>query len=895
MPETTHVQTNFTSGEISPRLIGRSDLNQYQNGAATIENFITQKHGGLIRRTGSRYVANTKNNGPARLIRFQFSVVQTYQLEFGANYIRIYRDKGRLQHGAASTVSAATWASNVATITTTSNHGLDAGDTVNIAGTITDYVPNPSRFDGVFIVLSVTSNTAFTYTLLTDPLDGGGSTWQSGGTVVKTVGANRGVATEIVTTYTAAQLSRVKFTQSADILYLTHPDHVPRTLSRTLGGDADPATWTLAEFTTTDGPYLSINTVEGADWTIDEITGGGGGAGATVTVFASAEARLTMNGGLGFSSNDVGRIITWQVLPGAEWSWATVTTVTDESTVVATMVTPTAIAVSTDSWRLGAWSIETGFPRCLTFHKSRLWFGATTAQPQTLWASRVGDFTNFVDFDRGGGDDAGTVVADHAITHTIDDDRVNTIHFIKSEARGIAILTNGGAFIGSAPTAYDPVTPTNFTITRQLSDGASETVEPHQASEVILFVKDAERKVLEFVFKFTDDRFVAPDLTILSEHITLSGLIESAYQSEPDNIFWGARDDGQLVGMTYERKEEVIAWHRHLMGGELDTASPEVESVSIIRDGTDDLLWLVVKRTIDGATVRFVEYVGALFEDDEKAEDAFYVDAGLTYSIPIAISRIGSLTAGVPEYDNPVVGDAMVIETATPHGLSGLDNTIRIRGVEGAVNAAALNDKSVMVEQFLTPTEFGFGFDPITGTPIQLYVSDDYVAGTGFVHLEVTSIGGLSHLAGESVKILADGKVIPNQTVTAGGGITLADKASIVHIGLGFTSRVKTLPLVPRQSARQADPRGTTMRVDTVYLYLNRTIGGLAGSDIGIDKIVTRIPSDVMGQATPLFTGVYKLALPQRAGEQPQVIVEISDPTPLNLLSIVSKMQTNEV
>lgn len=899
MPSSTHVQTNFTAGEFSPRLIGRTDLKKYNNAAEEVENFFVQKHGGLIRRSGSRFVTRAVDFDPisgdslrTRLIDFQFSVDQTYILEFGNLFIKFYRDKGQLKHGALVGITDATHDGvGEATFTALFSSGtFTIGDQVSITGVVTDYAFNSGRFNGTFVVLSVPTSSTFTVAMAVDALPGG-ALYVSGGVATMVTGDNRNDATSVITPYknqvASSELSRIKVTQSADILYICHPNHPPQTLSRGPGADADPASWTFAEFNTIDGPYLPENTVEDANILIFEIGGAGGGTGESVTIALTSVAAAAINDGLGFDLiGDIGRLMSWQSEPGEDWTWAIITSITNELTCIATLQSPTPVPpnFTTSAWRMGSWSITTGFPRTLTFHQSRLWFGANDNQPQTLWASRVGDFNNFVDFERVM-PEIGVVLADHALVYTIDDDRVNTIHWLVSEATGIAILTNGGVFIGGRAQNFEALGPLNFTVTRQLTDGADEIVEPHTASEVTLFAKNGAFKILEFVFRFEDDRFVAPDLTLLSEHISLGGFTDSAYQSEPDKILWLVRADGVLIGMTYERVEQVVAWHRHVIGGTLiGSDQPRVISIAVIRDGDDDQLWLIVERTINGVTVHYIEFLPPLFADDETAEDALYSDAGASLGSPLAIKLMGDVINGTTD---PVPGLPIVIVTAENHGIVDGD-TVRLRNLQGPATAAALNDRSYTASQ---ATMDQLQLLDANGVTIK-YPSTDYINDTGAVYKEVTSVGGLEHLAGETVKVLANGSVHPDLVVTGGGGITLDNPASIVHVGLGYRSRFKSMPLVPRV---RMDMRGADVRVDTVLLQLNRTIGGSVGSDVGLDLIVTRKPTDTENQPTPLFTGLHKQTIRQRTGEQVSVIVEIDDPTPLNLLSIISKLSTDEV
>jgi hypothetical protein len=139
---------------------------------------------------------------------------------------------------------------------------------------------------------------------------------------------------------------------------------------------------------------------------------------------------------------------------------------------------------------------------------------------------------------------------------------------------------------------------------------------------------------MEQAFSFEADGFRAADMTELAEHITSGGIVEMAYQKEPDSVVWVVRADGTLLGMTYRREQDVVGWHSHVLGGrsDADGVQARVESVAVIpsSDGTRDELWLVVQRHIDGAVRRHIEYLERPLPDDGDQVDAFYVDAGLT-------------------------------------------------------------------------------------------------------------------------------------------------------------------------------------------------------------------------------------------------------------------------
>ena len=261
------------------------------------------------------------------------------------------------------------------------------------------------------------------------------------------------------------------------------------------------------------------------------------------------------------------------------------------------------------------------YPSVVTFFEQRLVYGGTNNNPQTLWFSKNGDYNNFT---------AGTG-ADDALIYTIASNQVNAIRYL-SATRVLTIGTSGGEYVLTA-TSDGPITPTT-TLIRKYSNYGAAAIEPVQVADLTLFVQRGGRKVREFryVGDINVSAYQAPDITIVAEHITAGGLTAFAYQQEPDGVIWAVRADGTLIGVTYRREEEVVAWHKHVIGGEFDGGQAIVESIaSLPSDTGEDELYMIVKRTINGATKRYVELM-APFNFGGVTTGAFFVDGGLRYS-----------------------------------------------------------------------------------------------------------------------------------------------------------------------------------------------------------------------------------------------------------------------
>ena len=429
-----------------------------------------------------------------------------------------------------------------------------------------------------------------------------------------------GTPVEVVSPYVQADLFDsagrflIKFAQSADVLYLVHPNYEPRKLTRT-----SHIAWTLTTIDPQDGPFLVTN--------ITATTLGLSGTSGSVTVTASAVAGI--NRGSGFLTTDVGRLIRWQD-PANDWTWLEITAHTSTTVVTATIRGPNASAgTATTTWRLGVWSDTTGWPSSVIFFEERLTFAGPTDNPQRMDLSRSGDFENFQPTDPDG-----TVVGDHALALTLSANNVNAIRWLMDDEKGLQVGTTGGEWIVRPNTLDEVLTPDNAT-GRRSSNYGSANLMAFKIGRATYYVQRSGRELRELAYVFEDDGFRSPDMSLLAEHITGTGIVGLAYQQQPDRVLWAARADGVLVGMTINRVQDVIGWHQHPLGGFSDagqTTGPVVESIAAIpsSDGSRDELWMVVRRFINGATVRYVEYLDDSWDDGDQV-DAFFVDSGLSY------------------------------------------------------------------------------------------------------------------------------------------------------------------------------------------------------------------------------------------------------------------------
>lgn len=585
------IQESLNAGEFSPLTAARVRFDKYKNALAVCENAIPIVQGGITRRPGTVFVGEVKDSSKAtRLIPFEYSTTQSYVLEFGDLYIRINKDRGQVVD-VAKTITGITQANPA--VVTSNAHGFANGDEVYITAVVGMTTLNGRNFK----VANVAANTFELKYMNGTNVD----------STAFTAYASAGTASEVYTVttpYVAADLFQLKITQSADVLYITHPSYSPRKLTRT-----GHTSWTLTEIDFQDGPYLNVNTTA-TTLTLSATSG-------TVTVTASAST---------FASTDVGRLIRFKS-GGSTWGWLKITVFTSATVVTATVSRSPSAATASADWRLGVYSATTGYPGCVTFFEDRLFFAGATNYPQRLDGSNSGDYETFSPTE-----DDGTIVDSNSLAITLNASDVNVIRWLIDDERGLLVGTVGGEWIVRPSSLQEAMTPTNITAKRSTTYGTAN-IQCRRAGKAAIYVQRSGRKVRELAYVYEVDGFRSPDMTVLSEHITKGGLIEFDYQQEPHSVVWLVRADGVLVGMTYERDQDVIGWHRHIIGGAFSTGDAKVESVAVIPTpaGDSDEVWIIVKRTIDGETRRYIEYITPNFDDDTSV-DAHFVDSGLEYN-----------------------------------------------------------------------------------------------------------------------------------------------------------------------------------------------------------------------------------------------------------------------
>lgn len=415
------------------------------------------------------------------------------------------------------------------------------------------------------------------------------------------------VTTGRVTDLTNTIIDEMKWTQSADTLIIVHEDLEPIEITRT-----SDTVWNVASVTFDFIPQFAFSGTTQTSKT------------TSLSFTAQPEVdtyKLTATGEFGASD-----IVGQQVL-ARSGIFQIIESIDSDNVIARILVEPSAFTATTD-WILeegyeDVWSSTRGWPATTTFFQGRLWFGGG-ARPQTLWGSVVGDFFNF---------EQGKADAADAIDVTIDDDRVNAILNI-FPGRDLQIFTTGGEFFVQGGAIREPITPSNVEIKRGTLHG-SEATTPVSIDGTVLFVERGGAVIREFVFSDLEQTFVANDVSRLAEHLIKSPsrmCTRNASTDLPTPYVYMVNNDGNIAVLAISRQEKIIAFTEFTTEGEFE------DVVTVDRE-----VYAIVKRTVNGSTVRHVEK----FNRDHFMDASVIVDNGTPTTTWTGFSHLNGETIKV--------------------------------------------------------------------------------------------------------------------------------------------------------------------------------------------------------------------------------------------------------
>lgn len=850
------IQPSFAAGELSPSVYARVDLAKYHVGLAVARNFFVDYRGGAYNRAGTMFVGRTKFTDKAtRNVRFQFNEDQTYALEFGHLYMRVVKNGGYVLE-TPKTITAITNANPG--VVTSNAHGFSNGDWVFLDGIVGMTELN----NKTFIVANKTANNF----QLTD-LDGNAinttayAAYTSGGTAARLF--------TLVTPYDEADIFSLKFTQSADIVTITHQLYQTRDLTRLAHDNWTLTTISIGSSIAAPGFFSAGSTLgagtTGYSYVVTAVSDSTGDESV-----ASAHFDLTQGS---FDAVNGFNFVAWTGVAGAGFyniyraPWNTGAAVPagslygyigssqggqflDSNIIADYSQTPPE---NTNPFPSAGY-----FPAVSTYFQERKMYGGSLNFPETIWASQVTSFSNF--------NTSTPIRDDDSIIATLASLQVNAIQWFVPMPGGLVVGTTGGIWQVSGEGVNSPITPSSAIATPQGYNG-SALLQPLVINFDILYLQASGAEVSALAYNYFANIYAATDTTVLSAHLFKGHtLVDWAYAEEPHKLIWAVRDDGALLCCTYLREQDVTAWTRHDTQGLF-------KSVCTIQEEGQDVPYFIVRRFIDGQWIQTQERMASRLLPS-GLEDSWFVDCGLAYPLTYP-------SAGVQP--SAATGTIHVVADAAVFASGDVGSVFRGGGGIGTVTVFnSSTDVTVLLSQDIAdaiPSEYDG--QPTTVLPI--------LEGDWSLTVPVTSVSGLDHLEGQMVSILADGSVMPSQTV-AGGSVPLNHAASKIVVGLAKKDQLQTLYLDTGEPTIQ----GRRKKITALTLRVENTRGLKIGSTFSSLVEIKQRSSEPMGTPISLYTGDQRAIMDPNWTIHGQVCIQQDYPLPAAVLGVIPEVTVGD-
>lgn len=926
---TTLSQKSFSSGEISPSLYARSDLVKYATGLRTCKNGIVLRYGGYANRPGTEYIQEVSDSTKVvRLVPFIFNTSQTYVLEFGEEYMRVIKEG--VQQTLASQVITGVTQANPAVVTI-AGHGYSTGDEVYINSIIGMTQLNQRNFK-----ITVLSANTFSLQYLDGSNVNSTSftAYSSGGTAAEVYQISTpyqedelaalyfvqsaDVISIVHPNHTPRDLSRTGDTSWTLVETSFAPEvSKPTGVSSTVGG-------------------AGSNTFRYKVTAIDEETGeeslpGSGGVSMTITGVTQADPAVVTSTAHGLSNGEevhISGVVGMTELNGRIFYVAGVTANTfqleniDSTSYTAyssggtalrafakitSAATPSSSAPNVISWTkvsgaveyniykesngvYGQIGIATGssfsdiniaantsytpptsrnpfigagnYPSTVTYIQQRRAYAATNNAPEDIFLSRTGEFTNF--------SKSLPLQDDDSLTFNMAGRQVNTVKHMLDLGR-LVVLTSGGEWSVAGNDA-GVITPTTIN-TKQYSYNGSGDLSPIIIDGAAIYQQARGSIIRDLGYDFTVDGYTGNDLTIFSAHLfDKFTLVDWAYQQIPHSILWAVRSDGVLLGLTFVRNQQVMAWHKHDLGG-------FVENVCVVPEGNEDRLYVVVRRNVDDTTRRYVEKLTTRQIND--IVDSTFMDCHLTYDGRNSTATTMTLSGGTTW---------AYTETLT---LTASASTFSASDVGNSFHLTASNGDMIRCQVTAYTSATVVSILPHKTVPTSLRST----ATTTWTRA-VDQVAGLWHIEGEDVAVFADGYVVasPNNasytvvTVT-NGTVTLDKPYGVIHVGLPYISDLETLDIDSPSGETVMDKKKIVSEV-SLYVEESRGIWVGAKPPISTDPLegLTELKirnAENYDEPVDLATGVVEVNIRSEWNSNGRVFLRQVDPVPMTVLSVM--------
>lgn len=766
-------QNAFVGGILSPALHARADLDKYGFCVKRAKNVFVHRWGGISNRAGTIFVGEVKDSTkPHRLFDFSFSTTQAYALDFGNLKMRVIKDRGYVLESTKA-ITGITQASPG--VITAVGHGYSIGDQVRPASIVGMTQLNAKNYlvNTVPSVDTLTLKSMYGVAVNTSAF----TAYTSGGTLARVY--------SLTTPWADTEVFDIGFAQSPDILYSCHLSYAVRKITR-----SGHASWTIASVVF--GPVILAPTSPGAvaspssgvtvhNYKVTSINDATGEESLPTALF-SATNDLTIAGNVNTLSWTVASNATRYIIYKEDNGVYGFIGGVEANSFVDDNIVPDL--GDTPPGARNPFNAAGDYPRRCTFHEQRLALAATANDPSLIILSQTAKYENL--------NVSTPAKADDAITMRLSPG-VAAITGLVSMKDGLITFTNEREFLITGSGVTDYLTPASNFSRKQTKRGSADRPPPLEIGDLTLYVQRQGAVIRAFGYVFQTDKYKGNDLTLLAPHLFKGRtVVDWSYAQDPHSIVWVVLDNGNLLSLTFEDDQNVFAWAEHNLGGAYSTGNPIVESCCVVEGADEDEVHLVVKRTINGQTKKYIEIISprwiASYDDEDdpnscnNIEDAYFVDCGQSYD----------------------------------------------------------------------------------GSP-------------------ATSFAGLDHLEGQAVVALADGNYVSGLTVS-GGAVTLPNAASVVHVGLAYSSEIATLPV--SQQTQAGAPQGKFKRVVDTVLKVELTRGIKAGPDVDhlTDDIILRKAENWNDPMLPYTGDVGPITFDGKWDKDGAIVIMQTYPLPMTIL-----------
>lgn len=928
-------QCTFAGGEITPAAFARSDLALYEKSARTLRNMICMKHGGASGRPGTEFVGSTLNGGnPVRLIPFIFNetgIGQSYMLEFGNKYIAFY------QNGAVVISAPNTPYKIVSPYLQADLSTLKFSQSADIISiTHQNYVPGEVRRYGAIdwqwvpcvFLPGVDSPTSVTVT-------GGNSSLTKqfyAVTCISSISGEEGFYTFGISATGAADSSHPVTVSIGIKISNISQFRIYKSLGQTADTFGYVGSVASPEFTDygvtpdfTNSPPLSFNPFSDTNapiisnffnssgqfyptgkityiWAITTITGSGETLPTYIYTSGPAPSGGSQYhfewpvGGIGFGDFNIyrnagdGSFIFGRI----KTNWPGTAFTDDGSSATNFAINPPSRASLNNPGSVG-------------FTQQRRAFANTKSNPVGFWESQTGLYSNFSTHVSPADSDA--------IIGSLAGEEVNEIqHIVELKFQ---LILSAGAEVYIQGNGTGVVTPSSVNASTQSQFGCSQ-LKPIKAADVLIFSQSVGAFLRDFAFDFSIDGYRGNDISIFASHL-FEGyqIVDMAYQKIPDSIVWVARSDGVLLSCTYVREQQVLAWTHH------DLTNGFVENVCAIPENGNYSVYVCIRRTINGSTVRYIERLSQRIWQGPTAAvsvgtanavgdpiNAPFCDCSLQYdgrntsAITMTLTVSGSF---LPNTDNTAYQQQLTLTASAPYFGSG--QTAQVGDQIFFQDSLYVSSKGADGNQTMCTIQSISSSTIVIVTPDGAVPSVFQAVAVTIWARAVKSVSGLTHLIGQQVSIWADRFVVGSPlnshystvyTVASDGTLTLDKPYSVIYVGLPMIQDIETLDL---ETYFGETMLGRRKRTAGLYGYLYNTRSFYAGTErpegnaqnttgdplFQLFPLRTGIGQDSYDEPPPLITGQEYLITMARWSKSGSIFMRNVDPLPWTLLAVSPK------